>query len=78
MVSEVWVCVGRGHFWGDGEFDGYVLGLTGLQEGTLGRKGRKRNVYYDVMMSFLFVVYYLIGYLHKVGTCLGGGCIHLY
>lgn len=37
MVSEVWVHVGRGHFWGDGEFDRYryVLGLTGLQEGTL-------------------------------------------
>lgn len=61
MVSEVWVHVGRGgHFWGDGEFDRYVLGLTGLQEGREGRK----DVYYDVMMSFLFVVYYLIGYLH--------------
>lgn len=36
MVSEVWVHVCRGgHFWGDGEFDGYGLGLTGLQEGTL-------------------------------------------
>lgn len=45
MVSEVWVCVGRGHFWGDGEFDGYVLGLTGLQEGTLpGRGGRKMYI----------------------------------
>lgn len=50
-----------------------VLGLTGLQEGREGRK----DVYYDVMMSFLFVVYYLIGYLYKVGTCLGGGCIHV-
>lgn len=48
MVSEVWVHVGRGHFWGDGEFDRYVLGLTGLQEGREGRK----DVYYDVMMSF--------------------------
>lgn len=60
MVSEVWVHVGRGLFLGRWEFDGYVLGLTGLQEGREGRK----DVYYDVMMSFLFVVYYLIGYLH--------------
>lgn len=38
MVSEVWVHVGRGLFWGRREFDGYVLGLTGLQEGREGRK----------------------------------------
>lgn len=49
MVSEVWVHVGRGgHFWGDGEFDMYVLGLTW----TPRREGRRKNVYYDVMMSF--------------------------
>lgn len=77
MVSEVWVHVDRGgHFWGDGEFDRYVLGLTGLQEGREGRK----DVYYDVMMSF-FICYLLLNrvptYIH-VGTCLGGGCIHLY
>lgn len=77
MVSEVWVHVGRGSFLGRWEFDRYlyVLGLTGLQEGREGRK----DVYYDVMMSF-FICCLLLNrvptYIH-VGTCLGGGCIHL-